>query len=129
MAWDDIYYDDLFNQGAAAFVNRNVTSEIVNHPPKAKKAESFDDKTDRGLPELDPASLPEGLHQNNAILTDELTTYNYKTNYEQQLLIDAQEQTIQQQQKTITLLQQKLSEMDALKKRLEKIEKIISEIH
>jgi hypothetical protein len=122
MAWDDIYYDDLFNQGAAAFVNRDVISEIVAHPPKAKKPGSFDAKTDRGLPELDPASLPEGLHQNNAILTDELTTYNYKTNYEQQLLINAQE-------KTITRLQQKLSEMDALKKRLEKIEKIISKNH
>ncbi|RLD86242.1 MAG: hypothetical protein DRJ09_12005, partial [Bacteroidetes bacterium] len=115
MAWDDIYYDDLFNQGAAAFVNRNVTKEIVNHPPKAKIPGSFDDKTDRGLPELDPASLPEGLHQNNAILTDELTTYNYKANYEQQLLIDAQQQTIKQQQQTI----------NDLSKRLERLEKMM----
>jgi hypothetical protein len=126
MAWDDIYYDDLFNQGAAAFTNRDVTTEIVNHPPKAKATGSFDDKTDRGLPELNPKSLPDGLHQNNAILTDELTTYNYKTNYEQQLLINAQGNIIKQQQKTIIKLQQKVLEMETLKQRLDEIEKLIS---
>jgi len=113
MAWNNIYYDDLFNQGAAAFTNRKVTKEITNHPPKPKKAGSFDYKTKRGDVELDPKSLPDGLHENNAILTDEMSTYNYKVNYEQQLIINRQQQTINQQQQTI----------NDLSKRLERLEK------
>ena len=126
MAWDDIYYDDLYNQGAAAFVNRDVILEIVAHPPIAKKPGSFDAKTDNGAPELDPESLPEGLHGNNAILTDELTSYNYKTNYEQQLLINRQQKIIDKQAQTINRLQHKLSELDDLKVRLTKLEKMLN---
>ena len=89
LAWDDIYYDDLINQGSAAFNDRNVTEEIVLHPPKPKIPGMFDYKTDRGLEELDPASLPVDLTDGQMyILTDEMTTYNYKANYEQQLQIE-----------------------------------------
>ena len=88
LAWDDIYYDDLFNQGAAAFTDRQVTEEILKHPPMAKKPGMFDYMTERGLVELNPNSLPEDLHEGFDLLTDEMTTYNYKANYEQQLQIE-----------------------------------------
>ncbi len=117
-AWDDIYYDDLHNQGASAFENREVTKEIVLFPPVPKKPGSFDYKTKRGDVELDPKSLPAGLHDENSILTDEMVSYNYKTNYEQQLLIDKQQQTIK-------ILQQKLSEMDSLKERIKELETLL----
>ena len=116
MAWNNIYYDDLFAQGAAAFVSRNVSKELVNFPPKEKKPGSFDYKTDRGEVELDPASLPAGLHDDNSILTDEMVSYNYKANYEQQLLINKQadkivelEKKLESQSKMIEQLLQKLS--------------------
>ncbi len=115
-AWNNIYYDDLYNQGAAAFVNRTVSKELVNFPPKEKMSGSFDDKTDRGEAELDPASLPAGLHDDNAILTDEMVTYNYKANYEQQLLINKQadkitelEKRLENQSKIIEQLLRKIS--------------------
>ena len=113
-AWDNIYFDDLFNQGAAAFSARKVTKEIVSYPPKPKQAGSFDYKTKRGDVELDPKSLPNGLHENNAILTDEMASYNYKTNYEQQLLIDRQQKTIEQQTQTINDLSKRLERMEKM---------------
>jgi len=116
-AWDNIYYDDLFNQGAAAFTSRNVTKEIISHPPKQKLPGSFDYKTKRGEVELDPKSLPDGLHGNNAIITDEMASYNYKANYEQQLLINRQQKTIEQQAQTI----------NNLSKRLERLEKMMEQ--
>ena len=103
-AWNDVYYDDLFNQGAAAFTDRMVTDEIILFPPIAKLPGSFDDKTDKGLMELDPSSLPEALRENNAILTDEMVTYNYKANYEQQLQINELKKIIQQQNEKIEQL-------------------------
>jgi len=114
VAWDDIYYDDLINQGAAAFNDRSVTEEILLHPPKSKVNGMFDYKTDRGLEELDPASLPEDLTDGkNSILTDELTTYNYKANYEQQLQIEE----LKKENKELKKL---LYEMDKRLKNLEK---------
>ena len=89
LAWDDLYYDDAFNQGSAAFTDRKVTEELILHPPKPKVPGMFDYETDRGLVELDPASLPKDLTDGQMyILTDEMTTYNYKANYEQQLQIE-----------------------------------------
>jgi|GEM_PF-3131957 len=90
-AWNDIYYDDLHNQGAASFTDRKVSDEIVLYPPISKSKGSFDDITERGLAELDPKSLPPTLSDENSLLTDEISTYNYKANYEQQILINALE--------------------------------------
>lgn len=109
-AWDDIYYDDLHNQGAAAFANRIVTEEIINHPPKEKTEGSFDYSTERGDVELDPLSLPDALHDENSILTDEVVTYNYKANYEQQLQINEMKETIEQQNEKIEQLLKLLTE-------------------
>ena len=88
-AWNNIYYDDLINQGAAAFTDRNVTEEILAYPPRAKTEGMFDYKTDKGLEELDPNSLPTDLKEGLAILTDEMVTYNYKANFEQQTQINS----------------------------------------
>ena len=109
-AWDDIWCDDLHNVAAAAFANRIVTEEIVNHPPKEKTKGSFNDKTERGLSELDPASLPKDLHDENSILTNEVVTYNYKANYEQQLQINELKKVIEQQNKKIEQLIKLVSE-------------------
>ena len=108
-AWDDIYYDDLHNQGAAAFTDRVVTDEIVNFPPIAKTPGSFDYKTNRGNIELNPQSLPKDLHDKNSILTDEVVTYNYKANYEQQLQINQLKKIIEEQNKKIEQLMRLLS--------------------
>ena len=87
-AWDNVYYDDLINQGAAAFLDRTVTEEIISFPPTEKKEGMFDYMTERGDIELDPNFLPPGLSEDNGILTDEMVTYNYKANYEQQQQIN-----------------------------------------
>jgi len=108
-AWDDIYYDDLHNQGAAAFTDRKVSEEILLYPPIAKKDGDFDVKTDKGLYELDPKSMPDALHGENSLLTDEISTYNYKANYEQQLQIEELK-----------------AENAKLKARLDKLEKLLT---
>ncbi len=110
LAWDDIYYDDLHNEGAAAFTDRIVTDEILNHPPAAKKPDMFDYMTERGLEELDPDSLPEDLRDGFDILTDEMTTYNYKANYEQQVQIEKLQE-----------------ENEALRQRLEALERMMQQ--
>ena len=76
-----------------------------------KKAGAFDEFTDKGLKELDPASLPKELTKDNALLIDEMTTYNYKANYEQQ-----------QQIETLK------NENAELKARLDKLEKLIESL-
>jgi hypothetical protein len=103
-AWDDIYYDDLHNMGASAFGNRNPSEEILNYPPKEKLPGSFDYKTERGDVELDPASLPPGLAEENSLLTDEISSYNYKTNYEQQLQINELKAIVKKQNEQIEAL-------------------------
>ncbi len=109
MAWNNIYYDDMYNQGAAAFVNRNVTKELLAFPPKEKTQGSFDYQTKRGEIELEPSSLPKGLHDQNSILTDEMVTYNYKANYEQQLQIEELKEVIKKQNEKIDALLKMLS--------------------
>ncbi len=109
MAWNNIYYDDLIAQGSAAFVNRNVTKELLAFPPKEKTPGSFDYQTKRGEVELDPSSLPKGLHYQNAILTDEMVSYNYKANYEQQLQIEELKEVIKKQNEKIEALLKMLS--------------------
>ncbi len=138
LAWDDFYYDDAFNQGSAAFHDRNVSEEIILYPPKPKKPGMFDYKTDRGLIELDPSSLPKDLTDGKMfILTDEMTTYNYKANYEQQVSInnltkDATEllKKIEKQQKIIeaqyNVLKFQQYEIDQLKAMVKKLS-ILSE--
>ena len=104
-AWDDVYADDFVNQGAAAFANIIVTKQLLLFPPQEKKEGAFDEFTDKGAKELDPSSLPESLTQENGILIDEMTTYNYKANYEQQQQIEVLK-----------------AENEALKLRLERLE-------
>ncbi len=108
-AWKNIYYHTLYNQGAAAFVNRDVSKELLNFPPKEKKPGSFDYETEMGEVELDPASLPAGLHAENSILTDEMVSYNYKANYEQQLQIEELKEVIKKQNEKIEALLKMLS--------------------
>ncbi len=88
-AWDNVYADDYITLGSAAFANINVTKQLLNFPPQEKKEGAFDEFTDKGAKELDPASLPASLTEDNALLIDEITTYNYKANYEQQQQIEA----------------------------------------
>ncbi len=78
----------IINIGSAAFANINVTKQLISFPLMEKKAGAFDEFTDKGLKELDPASLPQELTENNVLLIDEMTTYNYKANYEQQQQIE-----------------------------------------
>jgi len=107
-AWDNVYADDYITEGSAAFANINVTKQLISFPPMEKKAGAFDEFTDKGLKELDPASLPETLRIGNSLLIDEMTTYNYKANYEQQVQIEDLKK-----------------ENYELKTRLEKLEKLI----
>ena len=107
-AWDNAYADDFITLGSAAFANINVTKQLISFPPKEKKAGAFDEYTEKGLKELDPASLPKELTEDNALLIDEITTYNYKANYEQQQQIETLKK-----------------ENAELKARLERLEKLI----
>ena len=58
--------------------------------------------------EMDPGSLPPGLAGENFILTDEMASYNYKTNYEQQVIINQQKARI-----------------EALEERIKRLEKLL----
>ncbi len=117
-AWDNVYADNFINQGAAAFTDRSVTEELLLHKPVAKKDGDFDAKTPKGLYELNPASLPDALHTDNALLIDEMASYNYKANYEQQQQIEALK-------KEVKRLQQENKKLKALEKRLKKLEELL----
>ena len=111
-AWDNVYADDFVNQGAAAFANISVTQELLDHQPQEKKDGAFDEFTDKGAKELDPASLPESLTQENSILIDEMTTYNYKANYEQQQQLEALKKENVQLKALLLQLEQRLSAIE-----------------
>lgn len=116
LAWDNVYHDDLINQGSASFTDRVVTEEIIRFPPISKKPGDFDYKNERGLEELDPASLPTDLVEDNGVLIDEMTNYNYKANYEQQLQINELKKVIEQQNKQIEQQNKKIKQLMELLK-------------
>ena len=104
-AWNNVYAHNYVTQGSAAFADAKVTQQLIDFPPKEKQTGAFDEFTEKGLKELDPTSLPNALKEDNAILIDEMTTYNYKANYEQQLQINEQQNAIQKLQKQNEILQ------------------------
>lgn len=106
-AWGNVYCENVVNQGAAAFTDRETSKEILLYPPQAKTPEMFDALTGKNLEEIDPESLPPALTKGNAILSDEISTYNYKTNYEQQKQIQELQQKIVELEKIIEELTRK----------------------
>ncbi len=111
-AWNNVYAHNYVTQGSAAFANVNVTEQLISFPPLEKAEGSFDEYTEKGLKELDPASLPDNLRGDNAILIDEMTTYNYKANYEQQLQIEELLSKNKNQQKIIDELIMRLNKLE-----------------
>jgi len=109
--WNNIYYHNLVNSGAAAFNDRNVTEELLNNPPKPKPSGSHDEFTETGLKELDPNSVPKELRKGYALLTDEMTTYNYKANYEQQVQLEDLKKVVSDQNQTIEDLKQEIEQL------------------
>lgn len=107
-AWNNVYAHNYVTQGSAAYTDRKVTEELIKYAPKAKKDSDFDAK-DNGLYELNPQSLPANLHTENGLKIDEIATYNYKANYEQQIIINRQQKQIDEL-KQIVEKQQKMIE-------------------
>jgi len=128
-AWDDIYYDDMHDMGAAAFTDREVTKELLKYKPKPKPAGAFDEKTKKGLKELDPNSVPPALRGGYDLLTDEMTTYNYKANYEQQVQIEKLKKENEQEKKKNELEEQEIKqqqqEIDMLKNQVQKLTQLV----
>ncbi len=120
LAWNDIYCDDLHEVGTSAFVGRSPSKEILSYPPKPKSPGDFDYKTKTGDVELNPKSMPPGLADENSLIIDEMTTYNYKANYEQQVTIEKQKEEIAKLKKENEQLKKVLKELD---KRVSKLEK------
>ncbi len=121
--WKNIYYHNLVNSGAAAFTDRNVTVELLKNPPKPKPAGAYHEFTESGLKELDPESLPKELQKGYAILTDEMVTYNYKANYEQQVQLETLKNKLSEQNRIIENQSNTISE---LIKKVEQLEQIIN---
>ena len=111
-AWNNVYAHNYITEGSAAFSGLEVTKQLLDHPPMEKPAGAFDEFTEKGLKELDPASLPETLTENNALLIDEIATYNYKANYEQQVQIE----------QLIKLTKQLIAENEKLSTKIKKLE-------
>ncbi len=113
-AWNHLYYYTAHNK-SKSFSNIDVTSEIMKHKPISLKD---------GTGNLDPQSLPIALRgEGSFILSDEMTTFNYKANYEQQEQINALKSKISQLQEE----NQSLKESNAnILNRLEKIEKSLN---
>ncbi len=68
LPWDDLYYDDAYNVGAADFSTTDVLARMIARPPQPKAPGDWHDVKDEfveaGLAqaaELDPASLPREL--------------------------------------------------------------------
>lgn len=107
-AWNDVYAHNYVTQGSSAFTDRKVTDELILHPPTAKKEGDFDAKSKGGLYELAPSSLPKALVTKNGLKIDEIATYNYKANYEQQVQINELKALVLEQQKQIKELLNKI---------------------
>jgi hypothetical protein len=54
--------------------------------------------------------MPPGLTDENTFLTDNISSYNYKTNYEQQLQINELKELVAKQNKKIESLLKMISE-------------------
>jgi len=88
LAWDNLWIDKYHNI-AKSYDNKSISKEIVNFKPI-----SFKDGT--GI--LNPESLPKELRSKGKyFLAGEMTAYNYKLNYEQQVLINNQQKQIENQ--------------------------------
>jgi hypothetical protein len=100
-AWDDIYYDDAHNVSASMFPERNPSEEIINYPLSGKSTAIVNSGLKQSKIKADPSSLPPGLSDDNSLLIDEITMYNYKANYEQQLQINELKTLVKKQEEQI----------------------------
>jgi len=102
LAWDVLYYNSA-QVVAKSFSNKSLSEEILNFKPVSLK---------NGTEKIDSESLPKELRGDKGyVLSNEMTTYNYKLNYEQQVIINKQQSEIEQLKKQIQelkdLIQQK----------------------
>ncbi|MFH1055074.1 MAG: hypothetical protein V1744_03145, partial [Candidatus Altiarchaeota archaeon] len=111
LKWNNATFDNYIIVGTSAFEGRDVLEEIVNYELKPKKPGMSDYMNDRGLVELDPHSLPPGTG-GESVRLDELVSYNYKVNYEQQLKINALEKRVQELKVERARLQTVLCDVD-----------------
>jgi len=108
LAWDDLYYDQAHNMKANSYANKDLHIEIVNFKLLNQKG---------SINVLEIGSLPDDLHDENSILTNEVSIYNYKLNYEQQVIINNQQKEIEnlkEQNKKIQDLEQQIQELKEL---------------
>ncbi len=116
-SWYGVYYYQLFAHSMAAF-NNNIIDEILAHPPKAQLQTGGNNK---GLKEVNPAFLPEALTDGKLILTNNVISYNYQANYQQEVQIKALQKQLEDQQQVIEQLKAQLSEIETLKQQLNKL--------
>ncbi|MCP4674466.1 MAG: hypothetical protein GY854_02905 [Deltaproteobacteria bacterium] len=57
-AWDDVYYDTLYNQGASAWNDVDLWSWHVHNDVMSKEPGMRDYRKENGAVEIDPANLP-----------------------------------------------------------------------
>lgn len=95
MAWDIVYSAHFYTYVATSFSGRNLSKEILQHPPKSKKNVGVPGTEDR-TEVLDPNSLPDDLYDGEYIITGEMAAYNYKANYEQQVQIEELKKLVEQ---------------------------------
>ncbi len=114
--WRGVYYYQLHAHSMAFFPGFDITKEILEHPVKASNNVDKD-----GLKQIDPVSIPRSLTDGATILTDNVVSYNYQANYQQQVQISALQKQLEEQQKTIEQLKNQLSEMELLKKQINEL--------
>ncbi len=107
-AWKNVYAYHYYTMTLASFAGRNVSTELLRFPPKTAG------KAADGSEKLDISSLPAVLTDENGVLLNKMTTFNYQANYEQEVELKALKEDIALQKQEINDLKKMVEEQKVM---------------